>query len=450
MKYKTPVTIGFSVITILASFLFAASASAQTIMPDGAICPAGMTCIRTVQATPVACPLGYTCRPQTGTASTASTYVPSTIYAPGSAYTPGSFTNSTSGSLNAGLPAGTMTAAQYQTSVQTQGQAAAQAQLQASLQSQLTSTTTPSASGSSTQSFLGVARVGTGFYVPAFGQHIKSVCGPNQFMNVSVAPQGCMNNFATNAPITLNPSIPFNPTGVPMLGGIITDSYCPGVISYDAIPGSHNISDASPTADRLGDKSPNYASLTQKQNCVIGEASRNKPYVNPWVSLYNLFGLVNVKYPDAVLKGTTHVGTNYCKDAISLTEAKNRNSTLLATRVTSDLYTSNSRLYVPYSPSLSEVEDLFKQLEWGTQKWYWWNGTFAGTVGDPSTGAWFTNSDIKDPEFLSLFNALQIGTGAPLGALQKCMDPGYVSNFPAVAGHYQSVMLYLKSVGLVQ
>ena len=455
-----------------------AGTAGTTIAAGSVVCPAGMTCTRaTPAATPAVCPLGYVCQPQTGTASTVPTYVPRSIYTPGSAYTPGSLANSASGNQSAGLPAGSMTAAQYQALLQTQGQAAAQAQLQASLQSQLTSTTTPNTAQGNAGSQLDaiIAKVptswpvvapvwgldvttgsrpaGYGFYAPAVGQPVKSVCGPNQFYNMLTTPYGCIDNFATNAPIVLNPAVPFDLIS----GHTITDPYCPGLTAIEGIgSGQRHLTDSTktgrPTQATEGVMDPVWQ---QKINCFVGEASRNQPYNNPWVNVNNLFGINEIYlYPPRV--NLSAIGTNFCKDAITLTEAKNRNDLQLAAGIHNDLYTSNSRLYVPstYAPSLDSVERHLQYLDHpGTNKVYWWNGQLALLSGwATSYASFYAPDDIKNADFLALFNAMQFQQTAASNVpiIQRCMDSGYVSNLLPIIGHYQSELIHDKKLGLIK
>src|ERR1035437_5079991 len=49
-------------LAVMAISAFSAEpAQAQTVMANGAVCPAGYTCTPIVQTTTVACPAGYTC-----------------------------------------------------------------------------------------------------------------------------------------------------------------------------------------------------------------------------------------------------------------------------------------------------------------------------------------------------------------------------------------------------
>jgi hypothetical protein len=280
-----------------------------------------------------------------------------------------------------------------------------------------------------------------GFYVETEGGHMKSRCGANQFFDIfSRSTQKCVNNFATSSPLVINPSS----TG--SVGGKITDPYCPGVISGDTLGGSRFLTNLSSTSARPVDRSANEISTMQTQGCVIGEANRNVPYVNPWVTVNNLWGLVNVRYPDTTRPGKYLAGSNFCRSSITLTEAKKRNDQQLAAGVHNDLYTSNSKLYVPTSPSLhSDFEMQFVySVDHGTPGSgvsYWWNGVSQGM---------YSNDDIKNPEFLALFNTMQFGLLDPLNTLSYCLDSDYKSNLPAVVGHYQSLIKYLRSIGLVQ
>src|ERR1035437_1240931 len=62
-------------LAVMAISAFSAEpAQAQTVMANGAVCPAGYTCTPIVQTTTVACPAGYTCT-LTASANT-STYIP--------------------------------------------------------------------------------------------------------------------------------------------------------------------------------------------------------------------------------------------------------------------------------------------------------------------------------------------------------------------------------------
>ncbi|MEI6304550.1 MAG: peptidoglycan-binding domain-containing protein [Candidatus Taylorbacteria bacterium] len=429
-----------------------ASSGSSGANAGSVVCPAGYSCIAATQ-TPVACPLGYVCTQKSAAPGSAATptYVEGSFYRTYlSGAGSGGTTNRTSTTTNATQSSRVGTGVTATDNSATAANTTIGTSIDNTLSNLSISSTTYPATLSKTQSGATIS-VWTSIYVDGVGMKVKSMCGPNQFYNSSVAPHGCKDNFLTSAPIALNPSISFEPSGTAKLGDKITDPYCPGVIAYDQFGGSRFIRDASPTADRLGDKSPNFVSLTQTQSCVFGEASKNASYNNPWITLNNLFGLINIRYPDPVLRGTNHVGSNFCKSYISMTEAKKMDDTIASTGGTANKLVTQSRFYIATSPSLGEVEDVFTYTVSGGQddgRVYWWNGVFAGYVHNWVETYW-QNSDIKNPEFLALFNAMQFGAQNPTSAIQICLDNGYKSNFPAVAGHYQSVILKLKALGWI-
>ena len=53
---------------------------------------------------------------------------------------------------------------------------------------------------------------------------------------------------------------------------------------------------------------------------------------------------------------------------------------------------------------------------------------------------------MSNPEFQTLFQSFQFDPWW----LQKCLDAGYVSNFPQYASHFASAMKSLRKIGLVQ
>jgi hypothetical protein len=305
-----------------------------------------------------------------------------------------------------------------------------------------------------------------GYYTPATGQHVKSRCGPNQFTSMLANPISCIDNFATNAPIVLNPTVPFDPGRAD--GGLsnntITNPYCSGVTAREGNGSSRTKpillnSNGTTAKSNEGVIDP---VLLQEQNCIIGEAYENQPYNNPWVTVNNLFGMVEIPVvaPTDPLRNpmngpTYKYATNFCKDSITLAEAKRRNDQQLAAGIHNDLYTSNSRLYVPapYSPSLYDVENKLTYLDHpGTNINYWWNGSQAFHSWDNNYITFYKLGDIKDPEFLALFNAMQIENinASKVPLLMKCMDTGYISNLPPVAGHFQSEIIHDISLGLIQ
>jgi hypothetical protein len=291
-----------------------------------------------------------------------------------------------------------------------------------------------------------------GYYATDAGAHLKSFCGPNQFLNTLVNPIGCMDNFASSSPIVLNPTVPFDAGSEPVSSLVVTDPYC-SVISNVPLSGSGSIvvNGASPTYDRMGDKSPNLNSAMQKQNCVVGEAYKNQPYINPWVTVNNLFGIVKTTYRSNLTDTHPKTGSNYCMNSISLREAKNSNDQQLAVGIHNDLYTNNARLYAPQKVSLFDIERyltyVYAPLGQNAGMIYWWNGAKSNYVHSEDYITMMKIGDIKDPEFLALFDALQLGSASM--TLMRCLDPGYISNLPAVAGHYQSELMMEKKLGLI-
>ncbi len=380
-----------------------------------------------------------------------------------------------------------MTAAQIQAAAQAQAQAQASAsttgtgsqltaaQMQAAAQAVASSTATSTyAQQMAAQANAIVARAPTswpqdggfkadpgssarsawfGFYAPAAGHPVQSDCGPNQFMSMLANPVSCIDNFATNSPIVLNPAVPFDPSGN-VVSNTITDPYCAGLTAREGIGSSRqHLIDSTKTRTSQGSEGVVDSVWQQKINCFVGEAYKNQPYANPWVTANNLFGINQIYLHPS--KGTTVIWTNFCKDAITLSEAKKRNDQQLAAGVHNDLYTNNSRLYVPpvYAPSLESVENSLTYLDHpGTNMNYWWNGNKASQAWSTSYETFYTQGDIKDPEFLALFNAFQFEqtTASNVPILMRCMDPGYISNLPPVAGHYQSEIIHDKKLGLIQ
>src|ERR1035437_6700167 len=71
---KSLIVLAIPLAVMAISAFSAAPAQAQTVMANGAVCPAGYTCTPIVQTTAVACPTGYTCT-RISSANT-STYIP--------------------------------------------------------------------------------------------------------------------------------------------------------------------------------------------------------------------------------------------------------------------------------------------------------------------------------------------------------------------------------------
>ncbi len=456
-------------LALLASLTLAGSYAHASNTVAG--CPQGYVCTRTVETVAPICPTGYICRLNSSTSGTENAGNAANTGTAASTYVPGSYYNSYFGGLNSGPPnnnagaslggnqswstlyasttATSTTSYVYSTSTPTA--LSVGAQLDAIIARAPTTWTTTSA-----VVYPSTARGAGGniyaYYSPAAGQQVKSACGPGRFYNQLTTPYGCIDNFATNAPIVLNPAIPFDATGEPVGSYTITDPYCPGVIAREGIGSSQSrpiLSTATGPISQTAAKANEGIIdpvLLQKQACIIGEAYKNQPYNNPWVTVNNLFGIVEV----------SSASTNFCKDSITLGEAKRRNEQQLSQGIHNDLYTSNSRLYVPtqYAFSLNNFESYFAYADHpGTNQVYWWNGTLARlNQWDTKYVNFYKNSDVKNTEFLALLNSVQFEqtSASSVPILKRCMDPGYVSNLLPIIGHYQSELIHDKKMGLIQ
>ncbi len=450
--------------------LATSSAHAANTVPG---CPQGYNCIPIVQTAAIVCPTGYRCILNSSTSGTENAGNAANTGTAARTYVPGSYYNSYFGGLNSGAAnnnAGaslggnqswsTLYASTTATSTTSYVYSAPSAtalsvgaQLDAIIARAPTTWTTidPFVQLGNITKSSAITPLTFGYYATDEGSHLKSMCGVNQFLNMLVKPYGCIDNFATNAPIVLNPAIPFDPNSEPLSDYTVTDPYCSGVT---AAPNSGSPIMIRDTSSNNRDSSPNYNSLVQKQNCVVGEAYKNQPYINPWVTVNNLYGLVEVSHQNQTTQKNT-VGSNYCENSISLVDAKKRNDELLAGGIHSDLYTSNARLYAPFQFSLYDAEMYLRYVyaPIGQNKgmYLWWNGAESNYVHSEDFITIYKIGDIKNPEFLALFNSLQVGTFKTGGVvLERCLDTGYISNLPAVAGHYQAEIMRAKSLGLIQ
>ena len=462
-----------SIATLALLFSLTLAGSSAHAATTVASCPAGYICTRTSEITPPVCPTGYVCRLNSSTSGTQNSANTANTGTAATSYVPGSYYNSYFGGLNSGVA--------NNNTIPNLGGNQSWSTLYASTTATSTASyvySTPGATAMSVGEQVNaiIARIPAtwtatdpfvqlgnqnkssdivastfGYYATDKGQHLKSMCGANQFLNMLVKPYGCIDNFATNAPIVLNPAVPFDPNSEPLSDYTVTDPYCSGVTAATNSGSPIMIRD---TSSNNRDSSPNYNSLVQKQNCVVGEAYKNQPYINPWVTVNNLYGLVKVSHQNPTTQKNT-VGSNYCENSISLVDAKKRNDELLAGGIHSDLYTSNARLYAPFQFSLYDAEMYLRYVyaPIGQNKgmYLWWNGAESNYVHSEDFITIYKIGDIKNPEFLALFNSLQVGslkTGVVV--LERCLDTGYISNLPGVAGHYQAEIMRAKSLGLIQ
>lgn len=183
----------------------------------------------------------------------------------------------------------------------------------------------------------------------------------------------------------------------------------------------------------------------------VGEASLNANYVNPWLSASNPLGIVYAPYNG---KDPSSIASNLCKNAVSLTAAKN----LLATQPN---ILNASNLYV-FGPGnmLWHLEVYGAQVKSGYNNpsspnfgsgttMYSWDGT---TPSHPMNAL-----DWYKPAFQALVQDyppfLQSGitsTDRDYTGLARCLDAGFKSNYPQWSGHFQgTTMTYLKAQGLV-
>ena len=479
-----------TLVTLAASISTASAAS-----PAG--CPAGYICTPTVPVAAVVCPVGYVCTPQSAASGSAATptYVQGSFYR---TYLSG-----------AGSRGATNTSATTYTNTNANGAT-----------SSASSMTNVAASSSSTQAIVsgvnygapfvstkvsdglpllsdGVgnpalfANVGTpvGFTVQSVGSKLIPRCAAGQYwydfgglgssyLALTNKPNGgCYTNPYPQVPIVFNPGAK-NDSGVTT----VTDPYC-------------NVTQS--VANFIGGN----ASTTK---CIIGEASRNSSYTNPWLTLSNLFG---IKVSTGVYKNTlseyayssdheTDFGTNYittaklpgsniCKNIVSLQHAKVLSEQLKSQGVTND-YMSNSRLIVhPFEQiSLYQLKDGIFRMQSSThtidpfpagvdgyqglkkgqsikEVWvnYRWDGVKLMTstnLHEKSGHRWVdtpASTDMTDvetwanPVFQSVFQNAQFTPGW----LSKCLDPDFKnSNFPQWASHFGAAMNYLKAQGVVQ
>ncbi|MEI6304779.1 MAG: peptidoglycan-binding domain-containing protein [Candidatus Taylorbacteria bacterium] len=381
-------------------------------------CPAGYNCTATTQ-TPVACPLGYVCTPQTTTSGVVgATYVQGSFYR---TYLSGSgssrtITNATGTTVTNGT---TSAAANSSSTILT------------TPSSQVVTIPVVSSLGVDDgvpNPFAGMnlstdvnkiyAVVGADYVVPAIGKAIIPKCKDNQFWYDKT--HGCVNNFIT--PLPMDTSVTVENTSVST-----NDPYCIGKSNVDT--------------------DNNIRTLTEYWKCVMGEANSVTNYKNPWISKSNLIGVKTFGLAN-------NLSSNFCKNAVSLSVAKQLSATNAASGIQDD-YMNNSRiLLVNDGVSLSWLQaQMFYMVNnhsgnnWDGSKRY---EPYINSDGLEDSKFYTPNTnDWSNPQFQALLKNFQMPA---VGGIAKCLDADYKSNFWGTpwASHYQRYLIDLKQQGLLR
>ncbi|MEI7462850.1 MAG: hypothetical protein WCK03_00460 [Candidatus Taylorbacteria bacterium] len=387
----------------------------MTTLPNGAICPAGYSCVPT---TSISCPAGYICTP----------IVTANIQSSTSNYRPGTWSNAYLKNINSG--------ANYR--------------LSGNISSTSSTTSLLNNNSNFTVNNINAITVGQGksypyesleeikkngvyilglprYTVSTVGAIMESRCKPGEFFLGSMtkgtatiySDMGCVKNFI---PVIASSSIFFS-TIVP---NIIKDLYCP---NYKNVI-----------------KRETGSNTQEDSDCVIGEANRIPNYKNPWITADNLTGIHQV-LPHS--SNTMYPSTNYCKNIVSFDRAKQLDVEAKNINITS-AYFSLSRLVINEAIPLTDIlanHDSAIYYE-SNHKTYFWNGNIwaeqyidgnglmPAKIYKPNLSDWY------DPKFQQLFQFYQVRSSS----LAICLDNDYKSNILGTewAGHYQATIYGLN------
>jgi hypothetical protein len=280
-------------------------------------------------------------------------------------------------------------------------------------------------------------------------------CASNQYYNLYGTKGDPTLNTCVTAPTPTVSQIDNNLALTSATTSVSSDPYCPPIQGTDTCP--TNIPNCKGTH-------PGTV-LKINASCIVGEASRVTSYVNPWLTLDHLAGLMSIPTLSNPFKGLKP--SNLCKTAVSLQMAKSLSQFSASKSSSSDYsgnnYSSNNNLLVaentpnPWAP-ISQLSLL--TLESETMIWmedhldYYWNGQLTSTgVMDFSHLSnairYYVNppaNDWTNPGFKAIFHNYQL----PSTYLYRCLDSNYVSNFPQWSSHFTSAMSALRAQGLVQ
>ena len=491
---KKTIALLTTLITLVTLVVYISTASAAS--PAG--CPTGYICTPTVPVAAVVCPVGYVCTPQSAASGSAATptYVQGSFYR---TYLSG-----------AGSRGATNTPATTYTNTNANGAT-----------SSASSMTNMAASSSSTQAIVSGVNYGAPFVSTKVSDGLPllsdGVGNPALFANVGT-PVGFTVQSVGSKLIPRCAAgqywYDFGYTGAAYLalnhkpnGGCYTNPYPQVPIVFN--PGAKNGSTVTMVTDPYCNVTQSVANFIEGNasttGCIIGEASRNSSYTNPWLTLSNLFGIkqsrpsVNKNTLSEYAYSSDHEtnfgtnrittaklpGSNICKNIVSLQHAKVLSEQLKSQGVTND-YMSNSRLIVhpfeqislyqlkdgifrmqsstyhedPLPPGADDYTGLKKgQIMKQTRIFYRWDGVKLMTstnLIDQSGHRWVdtpASTDMTDvetwanPVFQSVFQNAQFLPSW----LSKCLDPDFKnSNFPQWASHFGAAMNYLKAQGVVQ
>ncbi len=225
----------------------------------------------------------------------------------------------------------------------------------------------------------------------------------------------------------------------------LLDPYCPG-------SGSANV----PTSD-----------------CIIGEAGRNNPYINPWIDGQNILGVKEYGSANTLLE------SNLCQNPVSLQMAATTLKSLYANdpQRLSQLM-GNSTLYV-HGISLANFEEAAGNFSFSSNvnvrdqnaviaeqdanTAQACTNTPCYEAGDGAFSKWVNANDWFNSTFQSLLaskniqidgNSIVPGfthlNGGGFAYLGRCLDAGYKSNFPAFSQFFTQAVQRAKTAGLAQ
>ena len=433
IQTKIAVAISLTVFTIMTQ---TSISSAQTTLSNGALCPAGYSCIPTTR---ISCPTGYVCIPlnSTSTQNTTSAYTPRTwsnMY-----LNIGNTTNTYSPSRNSATSTATST---YTSQSTTNTRAVTGGSLGFTIDD-IKKDVSRGPSKSYPANPL-ITFISAGQYtVPSIGATVESKCKPGEFflaakkegtvytqniLDSYAVGGGCVKNYlqaATSSSITFSTPVP----------RIIKDPYCPNY--KDGINTQENI------------------------DCVIGEANRIPNYKNPWITADNLAG-VKVVTPNASARTPTgYKSTNYCKNIVGFDDARRLDAESRKKNITTNYLSLERIVNFNSSISVGSIINYYPtNIGYGGEHiFYFWNGKIKAEPYKSADGQTDTRfyerplSDWSDPKFQELYQFYQIGAGGrlngDLGGLAICLDDNYKSNVFGTewAGHFQSAIYQIIMLG---
>jgi hypothetical protein len=455
---KHPITSLTTTALILTAVVIFSAVSTPTTAQAAIVCPTGYTCVPKTQTEAVVCPAGYVCTPKSETTS---------LSRPTTTYRPGSYTN-----LILRPQEQTLTPAQIQVATQAQavasttatssGQQLTAAQIQALQQMQTATETIGTTSATANTVVTGSrsidsGRISSGVVDPfvhqwTYGSGILEIAG--------VAIYNPVGGVATVAGQPLTPRCAANQY-YDYAGSGGSGCYAQQMVSpaLNSIVKSTTVSEIVQDPYCSNARVGIYGYIYEKEysTCVMGEASRVSSYVNPYMSIVNIFGVVVGQSTPADRTAKTIPSTNLCKTAVSLKEAKQMDAASSASSTQSKYFTL-SRLLASGRLTLDMIEQRNIYMVTG-HNGYYWNGknAYQATGVFPNDGSLqagivkttdhpYDISDWSNPKFQSFIQNMQFDA---LGVtVNICLDDNYKSNFPMWSSHLSALMAHSKAAGL--